>query len=392
MADPLYKILVVDDEPDLEPLVKMRMRREIRSKLYTFVFAGNGIEALETLEREGDIDLVLSDINMPRMDGLTLLEQIAGVEADMRAVIISAYGDMKNIRTAMNRGAFDFIIKPIDFDDFRVTINRALAHLARWREALMSRDKLVSIQNELDVAKTIQQSILPTVFPETDGMQIFGSMEPARAVGGDFFFVERFVDGRIALAVADVSDKGVPAALFMMLTRTLLKGALRDGAPPGRVLEEVNDLLHEDNDTAMFVTLFCGIYDPHTGGFTYANGGHNPPLHVRADGSSEILPITGGIALGVAPEFTFAEDAIELAPGDSAVLYTDGVTEAINAADEEFGMERLHAIFAETPGLDAREGNIAIFESLGTFTGETPQFDDITCLVLHRKRPSPQAS
>ncbi len=392
MADPLYKILVVDDEPDLEPLVKMRMRREIRSKLYTFEFAGNGVEALETLEREGDIDLVLSDINMPRMDGLTLLEQIAGAEADMRAVIVSAYGDMKNIRTAMNRGAFDFIIKPIDFDDFRVTINRALVHLAKWREALVSRDKLVSIQNELDVAKTIQQSILPTVFPETDGMQIFGSMEPARAVGGDFFFVERFVDGRIALAVADVSDKGVPAALFMMLTRTLLKGALRDGAPPGRVLEEVNDLLHEDNDTAMFVTLFCGIYDPHTGGFTYANGGHNPPLHVRADGSSEILPITGGIALGVAPEFTFAEDSIELAPGDSAVLYTDGVTEAINAADEEFGMERLHAIFAETPGLNALEGNSAIFESLGKFTGETPQFDDITCLVLHRKRPSPLAS
>ena len=392
MADPLYKILVVDDEPDLEPLVKMRMRREIRSKLYTFVFAGNGVEALETLEREGDVDLVLSDINMPRMDGLTLLEQIAGAEADMRAVIISAYGDMKNIRTAMNRGAFDFIIKPIDFDDFRITINRALAHLAKWREALMSRDKLVSIQNELDVAKTIQQSILPTVFPETNSMQIFGSMEPARAVGGDFFFVERFVDGRIALAVADVSDKGVPAALFMMLTRTLLKGALRDGAPPGRVLEEVNDLLHEDNDTAMFVTLFCGIYDPHTGGFTYANGGHNPPLHVRADGSSEILPITGGIALGVAPEFTFAEDAIELAPGDSAVLYTDGVTEAINATDEEFGMERLHDLFAERPGLDALEGNSAIFESLRVFTGETPQFDDITCLVLHRKRPSPQAS
>ena len=389
MADPLYKILVVDDEPDLEPLVKMRMRREIRSKLYTFVFAPNGVEALEVLEREGDVDLVLSDINMPRMDGLTLLEQIAGTEADLRAVIISAYGDMKNIRTAMNRGAFDFIIKPIDFDDFRVTVNRALSHLAKWREALMSRDKLVSLQNELGVAKTIQQSILPTVFPETDGFQIFGSMVPARAVGGDFFFVERFVDGRVALAVADVSDKGVPAALFMMLTRTLLKAALRDGAPPGRVLEEVNDLLHEDNDTAMFVTLFCGIFDPHTGAFTYANGGHNPPLHVRADGSSVILQLTGGIALGVAPEFTFAEGAIELAPGDSAVLYTDGVTEAINATDEEFGMERLHEVFAERPGVNAREGNDAIFDSVTKFTGETPQFDDITCLVLHRKLPSP---
>ena len=388
MADPLYKILVVDDEPDLEPLVKMRMRREIRSKMYTFVFAGNGVEALEVLEREGDVDLVLSDINMPRMDGLTLLEQIAGAEADLRAVIISAYGDMKNIRTAMNRGAFDFIIKPIDFDDFRVTVNRALVHLAKWREALMSRDKLVSLQNELDVATTIQQSILPTVYPETDGFDIFGSMEAARAVGGDFLLVESFVDGRVALAVADVSDKGVPAALFMMLSRTLLKGALRDGAPPGQVLEEVNDLLHEDNDTAMFVTLFCGIYDPHTGSLTYANGGHNPPLHVRADGSSEILPTTGGIALGVAPGFTFAEDAIELAPGETAVLYTDGVTEAVNETDEEFGMERLHELFAERPGMDARQGNAAVFDSVRAFAGDEPQFDDITCLLLHRKRPS----
>lgn len=391
MADPLYKILVVDDEPDLEPLVKMRMRREIRSKLYTFVFASNGVEALEVLEREGDVDLVLSDINMPRMDGLTLLEQIAGTEADIRAVIISAYGDMKNIRTAMNRGAFDFIIKPIDFDDFRVTVNRALSHLAKWREALRSRDKLVTLQNELDVAATIQQSILPTVFPENAEFQIHGSMEPARAVGGDFFFVERFPDGRIALAIADVSDKGVPAALFMMLTRTLLKGALRDGAPPGQVLEEVNDLLHEDNDTAMFVTLFCAIYDAQTGALVFANGGHNPPLHVRIDGNSEELPMTGGIALGVAPEFSFSEHTIVLAPGESAVLYTDGVTEAIDGADEEFGMVRLGNVFTEAPGMDARNGNQAVFDAVRTFTGETPQFDDITCLVLHRKQPS-QAS
>ena len=161
-----YKILVVDDEPDVEPLVLQRMRRRIRSGRYSFVFAQNGVEALERLQNDGSIDMVVSDINMPQMDGLTLLQQIPKVDPDIRAVIISAYGDMKNIRTAMNRGAFDFVTKPIDFEDLEVTIDRTLGHIVQWREALSSRDKLVALQNELDVARNMQQSILPTAFPK----------------------------------------------------------------------------------------------------------------------------------------------------------------------------------------------------------------------------------
>ena len=179
MADGQYKILVVDDEPDLEPLVLQRMRRAIRSGHYKFLFAQNGVEALELLHQHEDIDMVLSDINMPKMDGLALLEQIPKVDPNIRAVIISAYGDMKNIRTAMNRGAFDFVTKPVDFQDLRVTIERTLSHVAEWREALSSRDKLVVLQNELDVARKMQQSILPTHFPKGADYQIFGSMEPA---------------------------------------------------------------------------------------------------------------------------------------------------------------------------------------------------------------------
>ncbi|MYF92694.1 MAG: response regulator [Gemmatimonadetes bacterium] len=200
------KILVVDDEPDLEHLVRQRMRREIRSGQYSFMFAQNGVEALEVLSEEQDIDMVLSDINMPRMDGLTLLEQIPKVDPNIRSVIVSAYGDMKNIRTAMNRGAFDFITKPIDFEDMKVTIQRTLHHLELWREALESRDKLVALQNELSVANKMQQSILPTSFPTGSGFEIFGSMKPARDVGGDFFDVLSLEDGRIGLVVADVSD------------------------------------------------------------------------------------------------------------------------------------------------------------------------------------------
>ena len=139
-----YRILVVDDEPYLEGLVLQRMRREIRSGRYSFVFARNGVEALERLNEDNDIDIVITDINMPEMDGLTLLEQIPAFDPKLRCVIVSAYGDMKNIRTAMNRGAFDFLNKPIDFEDLRLTIERSLEHLKSVREAFEARDRMLA--------------------------------------------------------------------------------------------------------------------------------------------------------------------------------------------------------------------------------------------------------
>ena len=379
-----FKILVVDDEPDLEPLMLQRMRRHIRRGQYEFVFAHNGVEALAKLDEDRGIDLVLSDINMPQMDGLTLLEQIPAVDPDVRSVIISAYGDMKNIRTAMNRGAFDFVTKPIDFEDLKVTIDRTLQHLTEWREALSSRDKLVALQNELDVASKIQQSILPTEFPKHEDYEISAHMEPARNVGGDFFDVMRLDRGRVGLAVADVSDKGVPAALFMMSSRTLLKGAAIGTIDPGEVLREVNELLDAENEAAMFVTVLYAVYDPETGQFKYANGGHNTPLLVHPDGSSDEFPLTGGIALGVAPDLNYEHHSVILAPGDTVFLYTDGVTEAMNADSEEFGMARLREMFATAPPRNAQEANAAVFEAVVDFAGDTPQSDDITCMTFHR--------
>ncbi len=380
-----YKILVVDDEPDLEPLVLQRMRRHIRRGHYEFVFAHNGVEALEQLEADSDIDMVVSDINMPRMDGLTLLEQIPNVNPDMRAIIVSAYGDMENIRTAMNRGAFDFVTKPVDFDDLRITIDRTLEHIEQWREALSTRDKLVALQNELDVASTMQQSILPTEFPGDDTFKTFGAMQPARNVGGDFFDVIRLDENHVGLAIADVSGKGVPAALFMMSSRTLLKGAAI-GTPegPGAVLTEVNQLLNEDDTNGMFVTMLYAIYNPATGVLTYASGGHDPPLVVHRDGTSELKPLTGGIALGVLDGFQFSQESIELAPGDTVCFYTDGVTEATNEQGALMGIEGVQEFFAASPPAHAEEAGLAIIERVLTFTGEAPQHDDITCLTLHR--------
>ena len=268
----------------------------------------------------------------------------------------------------------------------QVTIDRTLRHLEEWREALSSRDKLVALQNELEIARQMQQSILPTQFPRGADYAVYASMEPARDVGGDFYDVVRLDDGRLGLAIADVSDKGVPAALMMMSCRTLLKGAAIGSRGPGEALVEVNELLHNDNEAAMFVTVFYVVYDPATGQLTYANGGHNPPLVVHADGSSDILPLTDGIALGLVPGIEYRQNTVALAPGDTAVLYTDGVTEAMNGEGEFFGTERLQATFASAPPTDAREANETVFRAVHSFVGDIPQSDDITCLALYRSK------
>ena len=310
-----FHILVVDDEPDLEPLIKQRMRPHIRAGQYSFLFAGDGNEAVDILSRDGRIDLVVTDINMPGMDGLTLLSRISAIDPDIKSIVVSAYGDMGNIRTAMNRGAFDFVTKPLDFRDFEVTIERTQAHIAQWKEALQSRDRLIALQNQLDLANSMQQAILPVDFPSGGDFDVHGSMAPAQNVGGDFFDVVTLEHGRIGLAVADVSDKGIPAALFMMSSRTLLKGAAIGQGEPDRVLTEVNSILQEDNRNDMFVTVLYVVYDPKTGSMTYANGGHCASLVVHDDGSCTELPGTGGIALGITTDFEYAQKDAVLKPG-----------------------------------------------------------------------------
>ena len=384
MEERANKILVVDDEPDLQPLVLQRMRRDIRRGRYEFFFAGDGLEAIGVLSEINDIDMIITDINMPRMDGLSLLERIPDINSNTRSIVVSAYGDMNNIRTAMNRGAFDFVTKPIDFSDLRVTIERTLRNLKEWREAVASRDKLTALQNELDVANQIQQSILPTDFPVTVGYQVYGSMEPAKDVGGDFFDVVRLEDSRVGLAIADVSGKGVPAALFMMSSRTMMKGAAISVQQPGDALGIVNSMLTEDNDAQLFVTVLYAVYDPITGMFTYASGGHDSPLIVHPDGSSNLLPLTGGIVLGIVPDLDYQENIISLAPGDTVICYTDGVTEAMNSRGEQFGIERLRQTFLESPPRGARDAVQKIFDAVNGFAEGAIQSDDITCLTLSR--------
>ena len=376
------KILVVDDEPDLEILVRQKFRRRIRRGEFEFTFAQNGLEALERLAENPELEMILSDINMPRLDGLSLLNALGEVNPEIRAVMVSAYGDMDNIRTAMNRGAFDFVTKPIDFDDLETTIDKTLRHSRVMREALSSQNQLQALRQELNIAHSMQLSILPTAFPCTPQFEVHGRVIPAKEVGGDFYDIYRLDDGRLGIVIADVSGKGIPAALFMMVCRTLLKGiAIGMGSPAG-ALTEANLLLHAENQESMFVTVFYGVFNPRTGTLTYANAGHEPPVLRRTDGSTETLPFTGGVPLGIVGDMEFEERTSVLAPGDVAFLFTDGVTEALNESEEEFGNARVHDTIAGFEPGPARDAVEALVRTVVQFSGEADQFDDLTCLVL----------
>ena len=384
------KILSVDDEAPLELLMKQYFRRKIRNGEYEFFFAHNGLEALAVLYNHPDIEIILSDINMPEMDGLTLLAKVNEMRNPaLRVIMVSAYGDMKNIRQAMNNGAFDFATKPIDMDDLSVTIEKAIEQITYVHASQKEHSQLESLRKDLDAARDIQQYILPRVFPpfpeEAGRLDIFASMEAAKEVGGDFYDFFRIDEERIALVIADVCGKGIPAALFMAVSRTMIRAKGSQCKHVGECLTESNHLLASYSIDCMFLTVFYAIYNMRTGELTYANAGHNPPRLLHGDGSVEELPLAKNTIVGAFDGIEYLEDSLQMQPGDSLVMYTDGVTEAINPAEEEFGTKRLDTIL----GAHAGEGCQQIVESvkggLNDFVDGAEQSDDITLLVVKRK-------
>jgi sigma-B regulation protein RsbU (phosphoserine phosphatase) len=384
------KILSVDDETDLELLLTQFFRRQIRKGEYEFYFAHNGLEALQLLLKYPDISIILSDINMPEMDGLTLLAKINEMRVPSRkCIMVSAYGDMDNIRQAMNGGAFDFATKPIDLDDLQRTIEKAVEQIEYIKSAQKEHAELVDIQSDLSVAREIQQGILPRSFKlklsNPEAVDIFASMEAAKDVGGDFYDLFPIDDHRIGFAIADVSGKGVPAAIFMAVSHTLIKATgIRDLAS-NECMETVNNILCGESVGSMFVTVFYGIYDSETGQVDYTNAGHNPPYILHADGSVEMLQNDGNLVLGVMENMKFKRSSLQLNPGDTLVMYTDGVTEAENKEHAQFGESRLEAELAALKGSDSKHMVETVLSKVREFAAGAPQSDDITQLVIRRK-------
>ena len=383
------KILSVDDEPDLEVLLSHYFRRKIRKGEYEFTFAHNGLEALKLMVEHPDFDIVLSDINMPEMDGLTLLSKINELRNPaQKCIMVSAYGDMKNIRTAMNRGAFDFATKPIDMEDLSLTIEKEVEEVNYIKQTQREHLQLESIQSDLAVAGEIQKAILPCrfpPFPEITDLDIYASMTPAKEIGGDFYDFFRLDEDRIGLVIADVSGKGVPAALFMAVSNTLLRSIALTKDNSRECIEELNRLICRVNVNSMFVTVFYGILNHRTGALDYTNGGHNPAYVLRGkNGELERLGHFPNLVIGGFEDFSYKSESAQLDPGDSLFLYTDGITEAFDAKDEAFGDERLEDSLVELYHDDAKTIIEGVYADLGEFIGDRTQSDDITMLVVKR--------
>lgn len=379
------KILVVDDEPDLQMLMLQKFRSKVRNKEYEFLFAENGVEALEKIRSHNDLSLVMSDINMPKMDGLTMLNQIQDMKrTDLKTIIVSAYGDMENIRTAMNCGAYDFVTKPIDFKDLETTIEKTLREIRELLKMQDMQEQLESLNYDLDMAARIQKKILQQDFPvysDDSRFDVYAEMIAAKHVGGDFYDFFKFDDDHLVFFIGDVAGKGMPAAIYMAVCRTMLKAIGSEVKSPAECMFKVNNMLIPESDITTFVTVFYGVLNVKTGELQYCNGGHNLPYLQTKDGKVTELEDVGGLLLGKFEDAGYDEKTIYLSPGDSIVTFTDGVTEAVNEDGgfyEEFRVEE-HLEKTGEKSITSKVKSLHL--EVMKFAGTAEQSDDITVLA-----------
>ena len=385
IANAPIRMLVVVDEPDLQTLIRQKFRRQIRENKYEFLFASDGTEALTMLEKERDVELVLTDINMPRMDGLTLLSKLRDLNHPvLKAVIVSAYGDLQNIRKAMNEGAFDLLTKPIDLRDLDTTITKTLDELGLLKESLRVQSELSSMQVELEAARKIQQGIVPCkfpAFPDRVDFDVYGQMIAARQVGGDFFDFFLLDANHLGFVIGDVSGKGMPAAIFMAVSRGLLKAVASRGVSPGKCLQEVNRMLCSENEQGMFVTVFYGVLHLETGRLEFSSAGHQAPYLLLPGHCSE-LKMEPDIVLGVFEQAEYHTQSTQLVGGSKLFLYTDGVTEAMNGHEDFYGDECLAGVLSELQEATLNELVAGVVGSVRAFADGAAQYDDITAMAI----------
>lgn len=379
------RILVVDDTEANRDLLVRRLQREGHAT----ETAGNGREALQCL-RAGGFDLMLLDIMMPGMTGYELLERLRA-DADLRhvpVILISALDDTDSVIRGIELGADDHLPKPFNPHILRARVDASLARKRlRDREQMHAR----SLQREMDIARTIQAGFLPHALPRAEGWDVAAWFQPARQVGGDFYDAYALQDGRIVLVVADVCDKGVGAALFMALFRSLLRAqAERILQTEGDVAAQACELVTGVNDyiarvherDSMFATVFLAVLDPLSGELVYVNGGHEAPVLRGGDGVRARLAPTGP-AVGMLPGACFTAARIGIGRGDTLVAFTDGVTDAVDADGAAYSEQRLLARLASAGG-GAEATMQAVREDVEAATRTATRFDDITLLVLHR--------
>ncbi|HET7218660.1 MAG TPA: SpoIIE family protein phosphatase [Vicinamibacterales bacterium] len=368
------RILIADDQPDLIDALRLLLKGEGIE-----VVAASSPEAAVTAITASPFDLLLMDLNYTGdttsgREGIDLLSRVQAVDSMLPVIVMTGWGSVDLAVEAMRRGVRDFVQKPWDNAQLVQTLRTEIG------EGRARRQRAALALRELDEARRIQRKLLPSAMPVVDGCEIAASWQPAAGVGGDCYDAIHFGRSRFGLSIADVVGKGIPAALLMSNLQASVRAFATDATHPADLCHQVNRILCGHIAEGRFISFFYCVADLDEGTLTYANAGHYPPILVRADGSVERLA-AGGAVLGVFPEGTYEQAQVGFQTGDRLVLYTDGITEAFNTADEEFGETRLVDLVVadracSAPALQARLATAVADFSQGRFQ------DDATLIVM----------
>ena len=376
-----FSILVVEDDGDIRNILSLLLRRlsgEVQA-------AEHGKAALEILKQQ-DFDLILLDIMMPVMDGFTLLEIVKADSRlkDIPVLVLSGVEDQNSVVRCIHLGAEDYIPKPIN----RVVFNARITALLEKNRLRKNERDYELMKQELEIGRQIQTDFFPAELPRPPGWEVCVSFHPAREVSGDFYDVFTTRGGsRLAFVIADVCGKGVGAAMFMAVIRSLIRVLTEQVLKPEDFFNGVNYiheyiLFHHRSETSrMFSTLFLGLLNPESGELSYINAGHPPPLLFSEEGREELTRT--GPAVGLMPGAKFRVAQTVMAPGDIFFTFTDGVSEAMNPAGELYETRRFNEIL-EKPAGTAEELLGRIETDLVDYTEGDTAMDDLTMLALRR--------
>ncbi|QOZ25130.1 PP2C family protein-serine/threonine phosphatase [Bradyrhizobium sp. CCBAU 51753] len=385
-------LLVVDDNEDNRYTLTRRLDREGYKNL---TIATNGREALEKLKAQ-PFDLVLLDIMMPDMNGYEVLEQVKATPAlrDIPIIMISSLDEIESVIRCIELGAEDYLNKPFNPTLLRARVGASLEK-KRLRDEV--RSNMERLAQELEAARALQLAMLPRQFPScspSHPIAVHAVMEPAKEVGGDLYDCFYAGEHTFCFLVGDVCGKGASAAMFMARARSLVRITVNlwrqwraDDLDPGALLDAVNRELCQDNDDCMFVTMFLGLIDTHSGLLSFANAGHPRPHLIASSGETGQIDAKAALPLGVRREARFPTLTLQIHPGDALFLCSDGVFEAANGDGELFSVERVGQLLRQAAAAEPLEMVRIIKDAVDAFTGGASRTDDLTALAL-RWRPA----
>lgn len=370
-------VLIVDDDRATRVILQSLLSQHG----YECTLAEDAAVARQMIAQR-EFDLVISDINMPGESGLDLVFDLLRRWPDTAVVMITCNDDPEVAMLALEHGVYGYIIKPLRLNDVLIRLKNALR---RRTLEVENRLHLKKLTMGLEIAGQIQRGLYPRGDLTLPGVRIAGRNLSCEAIGGDYYDFLEITEGKIVLAIGDVSGHGAGSALLMAGTRAYLRAQLLEGRSPAEILCRVNDLLVRDVDVGRFVTLFLGIYDTAQGTLSYANAGHEHPFVLRAQSSQREMLASTGMPLGVMPGEVYDDaDTIQLGVGDLLILGTDGMWESRNSTRERFERERFWESVFRHRDLDPTELLGCVFETLLDHVGSVQPEDDLTMMVLKR--------